>query len=154
MHRAAERVAVARVERSSSWRARVALTLMAAATAFAVAVGAASAAPAAHHGWSGYDSGTLLALSGTITDVQYGNPHVMLTLEVPAEPEEDGTIEDPPEYLLVVLAPPARSESRGMPREMFQPGAEATVEGYLHQTQDRELRAERITLGTISVELR
>jgi hypothetical protein len=132
------------------WRARLAIVLAAAATFFAIGVGSA----AAHHGWSGYDSNTLLTLSGTITEVDYRNPHVQIVLEVPSEPEEDGTIEDPPEYLLVVLAPPARSESRGMPRAMFQPGADATVEGYLHQTQDRELRAERITLGAISVELR
>lgn len=108
----------------------------------------------AHHGWTGYDSNTLLTLSGSITEVDYRNPHVQIVLEVPSEPEEDGTIEDPPEYLLVVLAPPLRSEGRGMAREKFQVGAEATVEGYLHQTQDRELRAERITIGDTTVELR
>jgi len=132
------------------WRTRLALVLVMAATFLAIGVASASA----HHGWTGYDSNTLLILSGRITEVDYRNPHVQVILEVPSEPEEDGTIEDPPEYLLVVLAPPARSESRGMPREMFEPGVEAMVEGYLHQTQDRELRAERITLGTISVELR
>lgn len=137
-------------ERQMPWGTRLALALVAAATFLAIGVGSA----AAHHGWTGYDSNTLLILSGRITEVDYRNPHVQIVLEVPSEPEEDGTIEDPPEYLLVVLAPPSRSESRGMPREMFQPGAEATVEGYLHQAQDRELRAERITLGTISVELR
>jgi len=154
MHRAAKRVAVARLERSGSWRARLTLTLMAALTAFAIAVSAAAAAPAAHHGWSGYDSGTLLALSGTITDVQYGNPHVTLTLEVPADPEEDGTIEDAPELLTVVLAPPFRSEGRGLAREVLAPGVGATVEGYLHRTETLELRAERISIGELTVELR
>jgi hypothetical protein len=132
------------------WRTRLAIGLAAAATFLAIGVGSASA----HHGWTGYDSNTLLILGGRITEVDYQNPHVQIVLEVPAEPEEDGTIEDGPEYLLVVLAPPSRSESRGMPRSMFQPEAEALVEGYLHRTQDRELRAERITIGGISVELR
>ncbi len=133
-----------------TWRTRLAITLAAAATFFAVAAGAASA----HHGWSGYDSNTLLILSGRITEVEYANPHVMIVLEVPAEPEEDGTIVDPPEYLLVVMAPPFRSESRGLPRELVQVGVDATAEGYLHTAQDRELRAERITIGDRAVELR
>jgi hypothetical protein len=108
----------------------------------------------AHHGWSGYDSTTLLALTGTIVEVQYGNPHVMVTLEVPAEPEEDGTIEDPPALLSVVMAPPFRSESRGLPAEMLVPGTVATYEGYLHRTETLELRAERVTIGDLTVELR
>ena len=116
---------------------------------------AVSATPAqAHHGWSGYDSSTLLALTGTIVDVQYGNPHVMVTLEVPAEPEEDGTIEDPPAMLTVVMAPPFRSESRGLPQAMLTPGTVATYEGYLHRNETLELRAERITIGELTVELR
>ena len=108
----------------------------------------------AHHGWSGYDSSTLLALTGTILEVQYGNPHVMVTLEVPAEPEEDGTIEDPPAVISVVMAPPFRSESRGLPQAMLVPGTVATYEGYLHRTETLELRAERITIGDLTVELR
>ena len=57
--------------------------------------------------------------------------------------EFDGTnIPFPPEYLLVVMAPPSRSEGRGLPREMVQTGVEATAEGYLHAAQDRELRAD------------
>jgi hypothetical protein len=108
----------------------------------------------AHHGWSGYDSSTLIALTGTILEVQYGNPHVMVSLEVPSEPEEDGTIEDPPTVLMVVMAPPFRSESRGLSQAMLAPGAEVTYEGYLHKTETMELRAERIIIGGMTVELR
>lgn len=133
-----------------SWRTRLAMTLAAAGTFFGIGVGSAFA----HHGWSGYDSNTLLILSGRITEVEYANPHVMVVLEVPSEPEEDGTIVDPPTYLLVVMAPPSRSEGRGLPRGMVQPGAEATVEGYLHRTNTLELRAERIAIGNAAVELR
>jgi hypothetical protein len=108
----------------------------------------------AHHGWSGYDSSTLISLTGTILEVQYGNPHVMVSLEVPSEPEEDGTIEDPPTVLTVVMAPPFRSESRGLPQSMLAPGAEVTYEGYLHKNETMELRAERIIIGGMTVELR
>jgi hypothetical protein len=123
----------------------------------------AGAAPAlAHHGWSGYDNTTLLTLSGTIVDVQYENPHVMVTLAVPQEEEEahaegevheDAEIVDP-STVIVVMAPPSRSESRGLAREMLVPGAVATFEGYLHKSVAMELRAERITLGDLTVELR
>lgn len=117
--------------------------------------GAAFSAPArAHHGWAGYDSSTLLPVTGTITEVQYGNPHVLVTLEVPAEPEEDGTIEDPPAFLRVVMAPPFRSESRGLAPDMLAPGVVASFEGYLHRTDTLELRAERISIGDLTVELR
>lgn len=129
---------------------RLAIGLATAVVLFAGAAGSAFA----HHGWTGYDSNTLLVLSGRIVEVDYRNPHVQVVLEVPAEPEADGTVEDPPEYLLVVMAPPARSEGRGLAREMLRVGATATAEGYLHQTQDRELRAERITIDDTTVELR
>jgi hypothetical protein len=120
-------------------------------------------APAlAHHGWSGYDSSTLLTLTGTITDVQYVNPHVMVTLAVPLEAEDEhaedeahkeAEIVDPPD-VTVVMAPPARSESRGLARDMLVPGAVVTFEGYLDKTNALELRAERIIIGDLTVELR
>ena len=153
MHRTKARVLATHVQ-TLSWRTRLALILAAAATFLALGAASARAAPAEHHGWSGYDSSTLLQLSGTIQDVQYGNPHVMLTLVVPPEPEEDGSIVDEPALLTVVLAPPFRSESRGLAREMLAPGVDATVEGYLHRSDTTELRAERIRIGELSVELR
>ena len=143
----------------TSWRSVCASLLMVAVLAIATVP-----LPAlAHHGWSGYDSSTLLTLSGTITDVQYGNPHVMVTLEVAEEPEdeehaegevhEEAEIEDP-SHVTVVMAPPFRSESRGLARDMLYPGATATFEGYLHKTTAMELRAERIIIGGMTVELR
>jgi hypothetical protein len=133
-----------------SWWTWLAILLAAAAIFFSIEVGSART----HPSWTEYTSTTLLTLSGVIQEVEYSNPHVMIMLEVPSEPEEDGTIEDPPTLLHVVLAPPSRSESRGMPREMVAVGAAATVEGYLHKTNGMELRAERITIGDITVELR
>jgi hypothetical protein len=145
------------------WRAAGASLVL-----FAVLLVATIPAPAlAHHGWSGYDSSTLLTLTGTITDVQYGNPHVMVTLAVPQEEEEhaegevhaegaaheEAEIVDPPS-VTVVMAPPFRSESRGLSRDMLYPGATATFEGYLHRTTEMELRAERIIIGDLTVELR
>ena len=142
---------------AASWRAAGAALLLVAA----LLVGAVPAPALAHHGWSGYDSSTLLTLTGTITHVQYENPHVMVTLAVPQEEEEhaegevheEAEIEDPPS-VTVVMAPPFRSESRGLAREMLAPGVTATFEGYLHKTAAMELRAERIIIGDLTVELR
>jgi hypothetical protein len=55
---------------------------------------------------------------------------------------------------VVVLAPPSRMENRGLPRATLQPGAGATVVGYPNRTDPGELRAERITIGGKTTELR
>jgi hypothetical protein len=96
----------------------------------------------AHHGWSGYDSGKALNLTGVIRESGYEHPHGHVKLEVPAK------------VWLVVLAPPSRMENRGLPRTMLQPGTTATVVGYPHRTESDEMRAERITINGKTVELR
>jgi hypothetical protein len=96
----------------------------------------------AHHGWSGYDSGKVLNLTGVIRESGYEHPHGHVKLEVPAK------------VWLVVLAPPSRMENRGLPRTMLQPGTTATVVGYPHRTESDEMRAERITINGKTVELR
>jgi hypothetical protein len=96
----------------------------------------------AHHGWSGYDSERPMNLTGVIRESGYENPHGYIVLEEGARTWH------------VVLAPPSRMESRGLPRDALTEGAEATVEGYPHRTTPDELRAERITVGGRTVELR
>ena len=96
----------------------------------------------AHHGWSGYDSSKALNLTGTIREAGYEHPHGYVKLQTP-----DKT-------WLVVLAPPSRMENRGLPREMLKPGTKATVVGYPHRTDADEMRAERITIGEKTTELR
>jgi hypothetical protein len=96
----------------------------------------------AHHGWTGYDSNKLLKLQGTIEASGYENPHGSATLKTDSETWQ------------VVLAPPSRMKDRGLTREMLAPGTMATVEGYPHQKNAGELRAERITIAGKTVELR
>jgi len=97
---------------------------------------------AAHHGWSSYDSNTVLTLTGTIRESGYEHPHGFIRLQVPEK------------TWLVVLAPPSRMENRGLPREMLKPGVAASVVGYPHRSEKDEVRAERITIGGKTVELR
>ncbi len=110
------------------------------AVALLFAVGVVPAA--AHHGWSGYDATKELTLTGAITEAGYEHPHGHVRLAVPDK------------VWLVVLAPPTRMESRGLPASKLKVGARATVVGYPHRSNPDEMRAERITIDGATVELR
>jgi hypothetical protein len=97
----------------------------------------------AHHGWSEYDASKPLTLSGAIIESGYDNPHGFVRLKAGDK------------VWRVILAPPSRMESRGLPRAGLKPGVNATVMGYPHRKDGQELRAERITVeGGPAVELR
>lgn len=96
----------------------------------------------AHHGWSEYDSSRPLTLSGTIEESGYSHPHGFVNLKTP-----DKTWN-------VVLAPPSRMENRGLSKAMLAVGTPATVVGYANRNKPDEMRAERITIGDKTTELR
>jgi hypothetical protein len=111
------------------------------ATGIAAGV-ALSAAAYAHHGWSEYDSGQALNVSGTIVESGYEHPHGHIRLQTPGK------------TWLVVLAPPSRMEYRGLPPAMLKAGTTAAVVGYPNRNKPEEMRAERITIDGKTVELR
>jgi hypothetical protein len=96
----------------------------------------------AHHGWSEYDSTKPLTLTGKIVESGYEHPHGHVRLETPGK------------TWLVVLAPPSRMESRGLPPSGLAKGVTATVTGYPNRAKPEEMRAERITIDGKTVELR
>lgn len=96
----------------------------------------------AHHGWSGYDADRPLQLSGSIEESGYVHPHGFVRLKTP-----DKT-------WTVVLAPPSRLERRGVSPDMIKPGSRVSVYGYPSREDPQEMRAERITIGQKTVELR
>jgi hypothetical protein len=102
---------------------------------------ALSTAALAHHGWSGYEQ-DLQKISGTVEQPSYVNPHGSVRLKTPEK------------TWVVVLAPPARMEARGLTREMLTAGAPITAEGYQHQNDKTEMRAERVTIDGKTIELR
>jgi len=113
------------------------------ALALAVIAVLAVAVPAyAHHGWSEYDSSRALTLTGTIADSGYEHPHGFIRLAVPGK------------TWIAVLAPPSRMEARGLDQVLLKPGTTATVVGYPNRNKPEEMRAERITVGGKTVELR
>ncbi len=100
-------------------------------------------APAlAHHGWSEYDDSRPLKLEGTIEDSGYEHPHGFVRLKTS---DRNWT---------VVLAPPTRMQNRGLPKELLVPGNRASVYGYPNRNNAQEMRAERITIGEKTTELR
>ena len=99
-------------------------------------------AASAHHGWSEYDAQRPLRLSGTIEQFGYEHPHGFVRLKT-----ADKT-------WLVVLAPPSRMENRGLAQAQLAKGTTVEVEGYPKRTDAGELRAERITIGQKTTELR
>ncbi|HEX6892001.1 MAG TPA: DUF6152 family protein [Chryseolinea sp.] len=95
-----------------------------------------------HHGWSSYDQTKTLNFTGKILETGYESPHGMIKLEVKKK------------TWTVVLAPPSRMESRGLSKDMLKVGATATVVCYPHLKIKDEMRAERITIGDKTTELR
>lgn len=106
-----------------------------------VALGTAGAAHA-HHGWSEYDSTKPLKVAGTIKEAGYEHPHGHVMLQTKERAWQ------------VVLAPPSRMNSRGLTAAALKPGTEVEVVGYANRNKPEEMRAERITVGGKTVELR
>ena len=98
-------------------------------------------AVSAHHGWSHYVE-KAQQLTGTIQTASLGNPHATLDLKVGEK------------LWHVVLSPPSRMETRGLPGNKLVVGETVTVEGYVHKTNPDELRAEWIEVGGVRTQLR
>lgn len=96
----------------------------------------------AHHGWGSYDAARTLAVSSSIQSVDWQNPHVMVMVK---HENKDWH---------AVLAPPFRMSARGLEPDMLKPGTPVKLEGYPSTRTDAELRAERITVGDKTFELR
>jgi len=96
----------------------------------------------AHHGWSEYDQTKPLTETGVIKEYGYDNPHGFVKLDVGGKTR------------LVILAPPSRMENRGLSKAALTAGKTITVVGYQHRKEAAEMRAERVTAGDKTVELR
>jgi hypothetical protein len=96
----------------------------------------------AHHGWTGYDETKPIQLTGAIKASGYENPHGFVDLEVNKQ------------VWRIVLAPPSRMETRGLPKEKLKTGNMASIVGYQNKQAKNEIRAERITIDGKTTELR
>ena len=96
----------------------------------------------AHHGWGDYDASKMFTIEAPIETVNPGNPHAVVTVKHGGK------------TWLAVLAPPSRMSTRGLPADTLKPGIVVKLEGYPKRTGEPEMRAERITAGGKTIELR
>jgi Family of unknown function (DUF6152) len=97
---------------------------------------------AAHHGWGSYDADRPVTVTGPLTQVTFGNPHVDVRVQA-----ADKTWE-------VILAPVSRMEARGATADVVQVGKTITAYGYPSREHADEMRAERITIDGRTYEMR
>lgn len=101
-----------------------------------------------HHGWANYDQDKELDYTGVILSNDIGNPHTYIDFKVTGEEAEVNEWK-------VVLAPVTRMRNRGMTDDsMLAVGDTVQVVGYPHRTIEDEMRAERIIIGDVTIELR
>jgi hypothetical protein len=110
--------------------------------AFFAAIALLTAGAAAHHGWGSYDVEKKFTLESTVKHIEWSNPHVHLMAD------HDGA------SWTLILAPVSRMERRGMSASMLAVGASFAAEGYPSTKVEHEMRAERITVGGKTFELR
>ncbi|MCC5905392.1 MAG: hypothetical protein JJU13_04255 [Balneolaceae bacterium] len=102
-----------------------------------------------HHGWANYDQDTELDYEGIILSNDIGNPHTFIDFQVIGDEEVEVNEWE------VVLAPVTRMRNRGMTDDsMLAVGDTVRVVGYPHRSIENEMRAERIIIGDVTIELR
>lgn len=94
---------------------------------------AASLPAQAHHAFSSeFDATKPVQLRGTVTRVEWINPHSWIHIDVP---QDDGSVES----WMIEAGPPGVLVRRGWSRDSVQAGTEVLVEGY--QARDGSNRA-------------
>jgi len=107
----------------------------------AAAVACLAAVPAAaHHSFAAeYDRDRPITLTGTVTKVEWTNPHARIYIDVKGD---DGAIVN----WDFELGPPNGLMRNGWNRNSLQAGHEVTIEGFLSKLAPRVANARRVTL--------
>ena len=100
-----------------------------------------SAAPVgAHHAFSTeFDAKQPITLRGTITRVEWINPHAWIHLDVPGD---NGVVEK----WMIEAGSPNTLVRRGMTRDSIPPGIEVVVFGYRHRNGSNAANGRDVTL--------
>ncbi len=104
----------------------------------------ALAAPAlAHHSFSAqYDSEKVVNLSGTVTNIEWQNPHVYLYIDV------EGSNGEIQEWALEMGAPAVLTRTLGWTRSTLQIGDQIKVEGRAARDGSNLANARTVTLAS------
>ena len=107
---------------------------------FLVSAGAAAAALAHHSFQAQYDADKPIELTGTVTELQWTNPHARLYIDVKGE---DGTVVN----WDLELGPPTTLMRQGWRRDSLQPGTVVTVSGFLSRDEEHLANARTVKLS-------
>jgi len=107
--------------------------------AIAVVAFAAVSPLLAHHSWP-VDTSKAVTVSGTVTSYEWGNPHVMMGLDVKVA---SGTIEK----WNVGGPSTTRMEANGWDKSTLKPGDVITATGYQFTDGQKILRLDRIVMA-------
>ena len=99
-----------------------------------------SAAVFAHHGTSAYDTTKLITVKGTVTDFQFNNPHVMISVEAT---DDKGKVET---WISEANSPNVLTR-HGWDRDIIKKGDQITVLGYRPKNGSKTLRLQKVVLS-------
>jgi Family of unknown function (DUF6152) len=94
----------------------------------------------AHHGTSAYDTTKLTIVKGTVTDFQFNNPHVMISVEAK---DDKGKVET---WISEANSPNVLTR-HGWDRDIIKKGDQITVIGYRPKNGAKTLRLQKVVLS-------
>jgi hypothetical protein len=110
------------------------------ATSAGIAVLLMVAAPIfAHHGTSAYETTKLTTVKGTVTDFQFNNPHVIISLETK---DDKGKVE----MWTSEANSPNVLTRHGWDRDIIKKGDQITIIGYRPKNGAKTLRLQKVVL--------
>ena len=108
--------------------------------AIAVVALAAASPLLAHHSWP-VDTSKAVTVSGTVTSYEWGNPHVMIGLDVKAD---DGSTEK----WSVGGPSTTRMEANGWDKTTLKPGDAITATGFRFSDGQKILRLDKVVMAS------
>jgi Family of unknown function (DUF6152) len=93
-----------------------------------------------HHGTSAYDTTKLTTVKGTVTDFQFNNPHVMISVEAT---NDKGKVET---WVGEANSPNVLTR-HGWDRDIIKKGDQITVIGYRPKNGAKTLRLQKVVLS-------
>ena len=95
----------------------------------------------AHHGTSAYDTANLTTVKGTVTDFQFNNPHVMISVETK---DDKGKVE----MWIGEANSPNVLTRHGWDRDIIKKGDQITIFGYRPKNGAKTLRLQKVVLSS------
>ena len=95
----------------------------------------------AHHGTSAYDTTKLTTVKGTVTDFQFNNPHVIISVE---SKDDKGKVE----LWISEANTPNVLTRHGWDRDIIKKGDQITIIGYRPKNGAKTLRLQKVVLST------